>query len=402
MAVLLSLILLVLSVKHDGTPLRTGCAGDSDVVATLSAGTPLTIRYALPGEGCFKVVVQSGGTNVEGYLSENAILGLEDFEKGRRDAAWLDAAQVVGAIRSSVSGGGRGNQNLASIAAHLIESSQPAKALQLLEPEILHKKDPELLALAGVAAWRNDDSRGALEYWRTSLDLQPNPDVERLYRRVERETQGDRSSDKLIGLRVLLRYDGAAVPGDTARQMLAMLDQEFSRISGQLGCSAEERVVAIVQTAAAYRKTTQAAEWNGGQYDGRIRVPIVDGQGVDASFRRTLSHEITHACLTMIGRWPAWLQEGLAQKLSGDILTPALQHRIADMARQGKLPRLANLGQDWSRMDTDHAMAAYGLSLAAVELFYENYSQYGIANLLRNPERLPDITSDLDTKLGLK
>ena len=58
-------------------------------------------------------------------------------------------------------------------------------------------------------------------------------------------------------------------------------------------------------------------------------------------------------------------------------------------------------GLDWSRMDADHAMLAYGLSLAAIDIFYQDYSNYGIANLLRNPERLGDITADLDRRLGL-
>jgi hypothetical protein len=409
MPVLLSLLLfLALSVKEDRTPLRTGCSADDDVVATLPAGATLTIRFALAGESipCYKIAVQSDGKMVEGYLPAVAIDGLDDFDKGRRDAARLDLGQIMAAIRPSeqvsaagpVQGAAGG---VANQAAQLIATSQPGKALELLEPAIRKGKDATLLALAGVAAWRADDSRRALECWRGSLDLQPNPDIERLYRTVERETKGDQSTDKVFGLRVVLRYEAAAVPAETARQMTAALDQEFIRISGQLGCNAEERIVAIVQTRDAYRKTTQAAEWSGGQYDGRIRVPVLEGQGVDPAMRRVLAHETTHACLSMLGRWPAWLQEGLAQRLSGDTLTPILHQKLADMARQGKLPRLNDLSQDWSRMDTEHAVIAYALSLAAVELFYQNYSQYGIGNLVRNPGRLSEITADLDKRLAL-
>jgi len=38
-----------------------------------------------------------------------------------------------------------------------------------------------------------------------------------------------------------------------------------------------------------------------------------------------IAHETTHACLTMLGEWPVWLQEGLAQKLSGEALAPAVR-----------------------------------------------------------------------------
>jgi hypothetical protein len=143
------------------------------------------------------------------------------------------------------------------------------------------------------------------------------------------------------------------------------------------------------------------AEWNGGQFDGRIRVPVLEGQGMDPSTRRTFAHETVHACLSMIGRWPVWLHEGLAQKLSGDTLSPNMMQRLADMAQQKKLPRLENLGQDWSRLDTAHAQIAYALALDGVEQFFANYAQFGIANLLRNRERLPEITADLDKRLGL-
>jgi hypothetical protein len=231
--------------------------------------------------------------------------------------------------------------------------------------------------------------------------MQPNLDLERLYRRVEKETAGDQSTAKLYGLRVVLRYDANLVPVETARQMVTALDQEFSRISDTLGCAASERLVAIVQSRDAYHKTTDAAEWNGGQFDGRIRVPVAGGQGMDAALLRIFAHESTHACLSMMGRWPAWLQEGLAQKLSGDAMNPALRVKLEKMAKDGRLPRLENLHQDWSRLDTEHAVAAYALSLAAVEMFYESYASYGIRNLVNNPQKLGEITLDLDKRLGL-
>src|SRR6202040_3559805 len=125
----------------------------------------------------------------------------------------------------------------------LLEASQPAKPLELLENELRKKADPTLQALAGVAAWKSDDPQRALVYWKNSLDLQPNADLERLYKRVEKETSGDQSTAKLYGLRVLLRYDASLVPVEIARQMVAALDQEFSRVSESLGCTAAERLV---------------------------------------------------------------------------------------------------------------------------------------------------------------
>ena len=116
---------------------------------------------------------------------------------------------------------------------------------------------------------------------------------------------------------------------------------------------------------------------------------------------RSLAHETTHACLTMLGHWPAWLQEGIAQKLSGDSLSAAQMKQITGWVHDGKLPRLSNLRQDWSRLDADHAAVAYALSLAAVELLWQDSGDDGVRNLLRNPDRLPQVTAELDRKLGL-
>src|SRR5271165_2827284 len=288
MTALLSLFIMIVAVRQPGTPLRDGCSADSDKLASLDAGAAVRIRYALAGEStpCYKVTVETGGKTLEGFLPASAISGLDDFEKGLRDASWSDPAQMLSAIRASAPmpslGAHAAPSAPSSQAAALIEASQPAKALELLENELRRKSDPTMLALAGVAAWKSDDPQRALVYWKNSLDLQPNTELERLYRRIEKETAGDQSTAKLYGLRVLLRYDANVVPVETARQMVTALDQEFSRISESLGCTAAERLVAIVQSREAYHKSTDAAEWNGGQFDGRIRVPVAGGQGMDA------------------------------------------------------------------------------------------------------------------------
>ena len=407
MTPLLAFLLLAVSVKQDQAPLRDGCDADADTVATLAAGTPVTIRYALSGAAtpCYKVSTEVAGKTTEGFLPGSALEGLESFEQGVREAARLDFTQVMGAVRGSLATGsipkGAGLAAVMETATNLIESGQATKALQLLEAQPKIRTDPGIMALAGVAAWRGDDARKALEYWRASLDLQPNAAIENVYQRVQRELQGDQSTERLFGMRVALRYEPGAVPVDTAREMVSAIDQEFARVSAELGCSAEERIVAIAQSRDAYRRTTNAAEWNGGQFDGRIRVPLFDGQGFDGSMRRTLAHEVTHACLTMLGRWPAWLQEGLAQKLSGDALSPALRDQLAALAKDGKLPKLAGLGADWSHLDTAHAVTAYALALDAIEVFYQNHGADGIRNLLHNPDRLATVTAELDKQLGL-
>jgi hypothetical protein len=408
MPALLLILLMAASIMDGPTPLRSGCSPDARVLASLPSGTPVTIRYSIAGETepCYKVSIQAEGKTLEGSLPARALDGIEDFDQARRQAVWMDTPLIVNTIRASAAlpslRATTGSTSIvAQKAADLISASRPQSALELLRPELKARRDPGLLALAGIAAWRSDDSPAALEFWRASLNLAPSPEVEKLYHQVERESKNDQSKERLYGLRVMLRYDSAVVPTETARQMTTVLDQAFIRISQQLGCNAEERVIAIVQSKDAYRKTTESAEWAGGQFDGKIRVPVFDPKVLDPTMLRSLAHETAHACLTMLGTWPAWLHEGIAQKLSGDSLSPAQMKKITGLVQQGKIPRLSNLKQDWSRLDAEHAAAAYALSLAAVELLWQESGENGVRNLLRNPDRLPQVTAELDHKLGL-
>jgi len=405
MHLLLSL-LLAAAVKEGGAPLRSGCDADSRAVTQLPAGAEITIRYSLSGQSvpCYKVVAKFDGRTEEGYLPGSAIADLSSFENARKQGGVLGTREVLAAVTppaasslrpSAVSG------SIAERASSLIESSQPGQALALLEPELKRRSDPGLLALAGAAAWRADDPQRALELWRKSLAIQPNPQVQQLVDRVERETKGDQSNQRLVGTRVLLRYEGTSISIETAREMAQVVDQEFARISAQLGCTTGERIVTIAQSRDAYKKTTASAEWSAGQYDGRIRIPIFDQGSLDADTRRTLAHETTHACLSMLGRWPAWLQEGVAQYMSGVTSTPVEREQISRMAKTKQLPSLSKLDGDWSGLDANTARMAYGVALRAVEIFNQDFGGYGLRNLLRNPDKLAGYAVELDKRLGL-
>ncbi len=412
---LLLALLLAVSIRDDNTPVRSGCSGDAPLVATLPAGTPLKLRYALSGESvpCYKIAAEVGGRQIDGYLPAAAIEGLDSFDKGRRDAAWVTTSEALSAVRNAASldalkapDGARtplpaSAKVVLAQAEQLIGANQPAKALELLQPEMQKRRDPALLAMAGVAAWRADEAKRALEYWQESLELAPNPNLEKLVKRVEKERSNDQSGNKLYGMRVVLRYDSATVPTDTAREMVNVVDSTFARVSQQLGCYAEEKIVTIIQSRDAYKKATDAAEWSGGQYDGRIRVPVMSGQQMDAQQEQVLAHETTHACLAMLGEWPSWLHEGMAQKLSGETLAPETHARLLELAKAGQLPKLENLRQGWSGMDAQHARLAYSLALEAVDALYENFGNDGVRNLMRNPERLAVISAELDKRLGL-
>ena len=292
MAALIAFLFLAISVKQDQTPLRNACGEDGSIIAKLAAGTGVTIRFALSGEAtpCYKISATVDGKEVSGYVASSALEDLDGFEQGLRSARPLDFDQVMTTVRPVASPAGSWMQSKQSAvfdaAMALLDKGQPGKALEVIRAPAKTAKDPNLLALAGAAAWKADDTRKDLEYWRASLDLQPNPAIENLYKRVQKENSNDLSTERLFGIRIALRYEPGAVAVNTAREMVAALDQEYAKVSGELGCSTAERIVAIAQSPEAYRKATDAAEWSGGQYDGRIRVPVAPAASGQGASRR--------------------------------------------------------------------------------------------------------------------
>ena len=382
-------------VQVDQYPLRNGCEENDEVVAKLAAGTPVSVRYGV-GD-CLAVKATVEGKQRSGFLPAHAVSGAADLDRARQEGRAIQspaAPQPSAALGRATAQLGQ-DHPLVKV-GKLLESQQPNEAFAAVETMLReNSRDPSLLAMAGYAAWRNDEMHRASGYLRDSLAVRQDPAVEALLGRVERELSSDRSSEKLYGARFLLRYDPAVTDANQARGMLGLVEHEYSRAAFELGCRRDERLVAVLQTREAYRRTMDAAEWTGGQFDGRIHVAIVD-DGPGPATQRSLSHEVVHACVASLGEWPAWLHEGLAQYYSGVQLQPVVKDKIRSAARSNMLPRLDRMTQAWSRMSGEHAALAYGMALFAVELFFENYKEFGMRNLLRSPEQLPQISAQLD------
>jgi len=403
MAIWLPLFLAAVTVKQDNTPLRSGgCDQDAEVVARLNAATPVDIKYSITvgTERCYRVNLKVDGKSWSGFVPAAALTSTDDFDRAAQEGALIGGSSD--AIKRALSAPGAAKDSPTQKAAQLLDANQPSAALAILQTLVKDaSSDPDVYVMAGFAAWRSDQPREALDYWQTSLLMRPDPNLQALYTKVEREVKSDKSGERLVGLRVMLRFERDMMPMVNARQMLDVLDAEVSRVSFQIGCPTNERLVAIVQSREAYFQTTQAAEWSGGQYNGRIRVPY-DPSLTPSATQRLFAHEVVHACLANLGNWPPWLHEGLAQKMSGDKLSPEMRAKIIMLAERHALPKLQEFRRDWSGMSTENASIAYMVSLAAAELLFENYANTGLVNILRNPNQFAQITADLNHRLGLE
>lgn len=375
---------VLLTVLEDQTPLKTGCEESDEVVATLSAGTAVTIRFAI--NGCY--AVQAG--EQRGYLPGVALAGVDAWEAERRGARALDTPVGAARVARPV------DADPLTVASQLIAQNRPGEALELLDLALTKgPRDPILLAVAGMAAYRAGSTARAIGYLKDAEAIRPQPAVAALLAKAEREAAADQGVQTLESTRFSLRYDPQVMTAEVARHLAGVLEQEYSRISFELGCQTAERIAATAQSREAYLRATGAAEWSGGQFDGRIRVAVLE----PAEMRKTFAHELVHACLAATGRWPAWLHEGLAQRLSGETLTPEMRQTVRAAAQCGQLPPLKKMSQTWARLTPDHARLAYGMALYAAELFFAHHQDFGIRTLIRNPEYLDRIAEDIDRRM---
>ena len=400
------------TVRHDGVKLRSSCSSEAELLTELKSGTNAAIRASLSGDlgTCYKI--SAGGQT--GWVLASELTGLESYEQARSAATDKELPQLIRAemtrlreeAATRTEAGMSGTVPVAiaatvSSAIQLIETNQPRQALELIETKLLAKnnRDAFLLSLAGLAAYQSDQPRRAVEFWQQSLSIQPNPSIEQLYRRAQKELAADTSRQRVQGNHFLLRYNPGEVSETAAAQLMQVLETEFVRLQTTLGCRADEKIVAVVQNLQAYRASTDAAEWSGGQFDGRIRVPLSPGGTITPDLQHRFSHEIVHACLAQFGRWPAWFHEGMAQKHSGETLDSMELSALRAKIRSHQMPKLSALSQSWSRMSAQHARLAYAMSLAAIEVMYQSYGEQYMRNLLRNPEVLPGLAEQVSRSL---
>ncbi len=196
-----------------------------------------------------------------------------------------------------------------------------------------------------------------------------------------------------------LHYPSAQVSQAVAREMLDALDEEYARVRHELGCVIGAKITAIVIPLASWEAMGNVA-WSGGMFDGRIQVPLVyERSRVGPRMRKVFAHEIVHACIARFGQFPTWLHEGLAQRLSGEMLSHDARRGLQQALEARRLPALEQLAGGWSGLSGAQASLAYAYALWAAEVWTETEGAEAVRQLLQNPGRVPELTGRLNEAL---
>jgi hypothetical protein len=182
---------------------------------------------------------------------------------------------------------------------------------------------------------------------------------------------------------VLLVYDGQRLEPGVERTLLGALERAYADLVQDLGSAPPRKVEVVVYSERDWRLATQAPDWSGGLFDGKVRVPAQGLTGVTPRLLSVLKHEMTHAFVAVRtnGRAPTWLHEGLAQVEEGKTSVPDAGALLDGWRREGTFG-LPALEGSFRRLSAGQVRSGYLVALAAVEMLRDTRGPGAIGHLL--------------------
>lgn len=206
------------------------------------------------------------------------------------------------------------------LAASYFRQDQDIFARSTLEQALLdHPEHPGLHALLGDVYTSQERTEEALQEWKKSYELKPDPILKEKIDKLSRERSIDGAYRQSDAAHFTLKYDGERGGADLGGEILDYLESQFRTLEVKFDHYPLQPIVVIVYPQKQFYEATQAGADVGGLYDGKIRVPIGGLKQINAGARRVLLHELAHAFIAgkSKGTAPRWLHEGLAQWIEG-------------------------------------------------------------------------------------
>jgi len=243
--------------------------------------------------------------------------------------------------------------------------------------QAIHLKPDHFKAhrMLGEICYLTNRMEEALEHWQEALKIKPGDSYTKKRVRqlkIYKKVSGNFETEKAMMFSV--SFDGTAKP-QLRELVLDMLSEISRRVGQELNLYPTRQIPVILLTSREFFDITGSPHWAGGVYEGHIKVPVDNYQ--PGLLKIILAHEYVHAVIfdRLSYRCPWWLNEGLAQYLSGD--RQGNQEKLqaaAKFIREGTVPPLEEFPGDWLKaQDAQTVKTAYVLALSAAHYFIDNY-----------------------------
>lgn len=267
----------------------------------------------------------------------------------------------------------------------LIRAGRYTDALPQAERMVeLAPQRPEAFTLLGLALYHANKSEQAVKAWKQSVELRPDPAVQQMLAKAERELTAEGGFRRQESVHFAVHYEGQLNNDALATQMLQSLESDYAELSRDLELSPSEPITVVIYSKKPFFDVTQAPAWAGGMYDGKLRIPVEGLESLTPELARVLKHELTHSFLALLTdqRCPGWLQEGLAQAFEPRSL-PMPGRMLAQVFEQKKHIPLQQLRGTLSGLNGAQATIAYSESLAAVQYLQSRFALSGVQDILK-------------------
>jgi tetratricopeptide (TPR) repeat protein len=329
---------------------------------------------------------------------KNALVELTNFElKNGDQAAALRSLQEYLSLDPTHL---QANLTLASLYLKQGQYSQAEKALS--QAEVKHNQSSELYYLLGTAYYLQDKNDHARRALRRSLDLGFRPEVDQLLKKIDGENSVESDFKQAGSLHFVLKYEGTETNQALGREILVTLERSFAELESTLNYSPRASIAVVLYTGEVFRDVTLTPTWVGALNDGKIRLPIKGITRVDDGLNRILKHELTHSFVRLKTRasCPVWLNEGLAQYLSGDSaqgVVPLFKRAISE----NQFIALQQLEMPFVNLSLAAATWGYQESLLAVEFLAKAYGMGDLQRVLEQNGNSPDFETTLKQALRI-
>ena len=232
--------------------------------------------------------------------------------------------------------------------------------------------------LAEIAAQQGDFPEAFAEIEK-ALRLAPQDKATLAFKeKLTKEWQIEEKMDKNYGGNFTVTFEGGG--DELGSTTLAVLEEAYVDLGSRFQHWPKQKIEVILYGNRDFKSLTNAPDWSGGLYDGKIRIPVGGLTGMSENLRRILYHEYTHVLIRALTRnhLPLWLNEGLAQWAAGE------SSSLLELKRaQGeKLLPFARFEKSFAGLSEKEAPLAYAQSLSLTNFLVERFGEAQIIEVL--------------------
>ncbi len=274
------------------------------------------------------------------------------------------------------------NQAVQAFEAHQLQEAKTAVQQALAADSRL----AQAYTLLGEIEYHSQRLKEAKAAWQRALELEPNqPEVTARLRQVSQELPVESKFERLTQAYFDLRYEEQLErpAGFDIRDALLQARRE---VGSDFAYWPKHKIVTLIYSAQQFRALRQETpDWVAGQFDGKIRVPLPNGQLDPATVKQILFHEYTHALIHDLaaGKCPTWLNEGLAEYEGRKHLSAPLVQLAQAVHSDHLIPWDALSDHFSASLSVAEVTLAYQQSFSLAAYLVERYGFWRIRNVLK-------------------